>query len=314
MKLIILDGRTVVGNDLNWDCFAGLGDISVYDRTPREETIARIGDAEAIFINKVIIDKEILNACPRLKYIGLFATGYNVVDIAAARERGIVVTNVPSYSTDSVAQMTFAMILETACNVSLHSQSVHNGEWQYSPDFCFWKVPLVELAGKTLGIVGFGSIGRQVANIARAFKMNVLFATRTQKNESVSLKYLLENSDYVSLHCPLNNENKGMINKSTLALMKPSAYLINTARGGLVNEADLADALNNNIIAGACLDVVSSEPISATNPVLSAKNCILTPHIAWAPKETRMRLLNVVVDNFIKWREGKSQNDVTKKV
>lgn len=310
MKIVILDGRTVVGDDLDWKGFDGLGELTVYDRTPKEKTIERIGEAEIVFTNKVVIDKEVFKACPNIKYVGIFATGYNVVDIKTASEKGITVCNVPSYSTDSVAQMTFAMILEVAFNVALHNKAVHEGEWQYSPDFCFWKAPLIELTGKTLGIVGYGSIGKQVANIARAFKMNVLYTSRKKIEGDVTLEYLLKNSDFVSLHCPLTNDNKQMINKNSLKLMKPSAYLINTARGGLVNEADLRDALNGGIIAGACLDVVSVEPIMPDNPLLSAKNCILTPHIAWAPKETRSRLIKIAIENLIKWKEGNAQNVV----
>lgn len=312
MKIVILDGRTVVGDDLNWQQFYKLGEVTVYDRTPKEDTIKRIGDAEAVFINKVVIDRAVMEACPNLKYVGIFATGYNVVDIKCAKEKGIVVTNVPAYSTDSVAQMVFAYILEYASAVSLHNQSVHNGEWNYSPDFCFWKKPLMELAGKTLGIVGYGAIGKRVAELAKAFKMNVIYTSRTQKEGAVDLPTLLRSSDFVSLHCPLTPENTGMINKTTIDYMKPTCVFINTARGGLVAEQDLADALNLDKISMAYLDVVSSEPISATNPLLSAKNCVLTPHIAWAPYETRKRLIEKVVENFIKWQEGAPQNNVAK--
>ncbi len=312
MKIVILDGRTVVGDDLTWDKFNNLGDITVYDRTSAEDTVARIGDAEAIFLNKVVIDRAVMEACPNLKYIGIFATGYNVVDIVCAKEKGIVVANVPAYSTDSVAQMVFAYILDYASSVAIHNDSVHNGEWNYSPDFCFWKRPLVELVGKTLGIIGYGAIGKRVAELAKAFKMNVLYTAKTPKEGSVDIKTLLEQSDYISLHCPLTADNAGLICKKTISYMKPSAVFINTARGGLVAEQDLADALNQNVIAKAYLDVVSKEPIYVQNPLLKAKNCVLTPHIAWAPYETRERLIEKVVENFIKWREGNPQNNVAR--
>ena len=312
MKIVILDGKTVVGNEMNFDRIKKLGELTVYDRTPDKLAAERIGDAEIVFTNKTVIGKEVLDKCKNLKLISVFATGYNVIDVDYAREKGVVVCNVPAYSTDSVAQLTFAFILEIANRVGEHNDAVHGGRWLSSEDFCFWTRPLTELAGKTLGIVGYGNIGKRVVEIAKAFKMNVLVTTRTPFEGSVTLDEVLENSDFVSLHCPMNKQSDKMINAVTLSKMKPTAYLINTSRGGLVDEQALADALNSGRIAGAAVDVVSEEPINASNPLLTAKNCIVTPHIAWAPLEARRRLMDVSVKNLEGFLSGNVINQVNK--
>lgn len=312
MKIVILDGKTVVGNEMNFDRIKKLGELTVYDRTPNELAAERIGDAEIVFTNKTVIGKEVLDKCKNLKLISVFATGYNVIDVDYAKEKGVVVCNVPAYSTDSVAQLTFAFILEIANRVGEHNDVVHGGRWLGSEDFCFWTRPLTELTGKTLGIVGYGNIGKRVAEIAKAFKMNVLVTNRTPFEGSVTLDEVLENSDFVSLHCPMNKQSDKMINAVTLSKMKPTAYLINTSRGGLVDEQALADALNFGRIAGAAVDVVSEEPIKASNPLLTAKNCIITPHIAWAPLEARRRLMDVSVKNLEGFLSGNVINQVNK--
>lgn len=312
MKIVILDGHSVVGNEMNFDRIAAFGDLTVYDRTPAELAAECIGDAEVVFTNKTPIDKAVLDKCENLKLISVFATGYNVIDIDYAKAKGVAVCNVPAYSTDSVAQLTFAFILELASRVGEHDAAVHRGDWQNSADFCFWTRPLTELAGKTLGIIGYGNIGKRVAEIAKAFKMNVLVFNRTPFDGSVSLDKVLSESDFVSLHCPMNAQSDKIINKTTLEKMKPTAYLINTSRGGLVNEADLTDALNSGRLAGAAVDVVSVEPVCASNPLLTAKNCIITPHIAWAPIEARSRLMDVSVKNLEGYVNGKIINQVNK--
>lgn len=312
MKIVILDGHTVVGDEMNFDRIKAFGDLTVYDRTPNELAAERIGDAEIVFTNKTVIGKEVLDNCKNLKLISVFATGYNVIDVDYAKEKGVVVCNVPAYSTDSVAQLTFAFILEIANRVGEHNQAVHSGAWQNSKDFCFWTRPLAELAGKTLGIVGYGNIGKRVAEIAKAFKMNVLVTNRTPFEGSVTLDEVLERSDFVSLHCPMNKQSAKMINKTTLEKMKPTAYLINTSRGGLVDEDALAEALRCCKIAGAAVDVVSEEPIKADNPLLQAENCFITPHIAWAPLEARKRLMDVSVKNLEGFLTGNIINQVNK--
>ncbi|MCQ2588869.1 MAG: D-2-hydroxyacid dehydrogenase [Treponema sp.] len=315
MKITILDGHALNPGDVSYDIFSQFGELNIYDRTPAELVIPRIGDSEVIFLNKVNITEEVFSACPKLKYIGVMATGYNVIDIEAAKRHNVVVTNIPSYSTDAVAQHVFALILNFTNQVSLHNDSVQANEWVKCPDFCYWKSPLIELNGKTLGIFGYGSIGSKVAEIAKAFGLKVICCTRTQKPgmpESVTFEDLLKKSDFVSLHAPLTDKTKDIINKDSLKLMKKSAYLINTARGGFVVEKDLADALNNNTIAGYAADVVLSEPMAADSPLLGAKNCIITPHIAWAPLETRQRLLGIAVDNIKAWLSGNPINVVSK--
>ena len=316
MKIVILDGYTENPGDLSWEGFESLGTLTVYDRTEPNEIVSRIGDAEAVIVNKCPITAETMDACPELRYVGVLATGYNVVDVAAAKERHIAVTNIPTYGTTAVAQMVFAHLLAICQHVEAHSAAVHNGEWNTNPDWCFWNYPLVELAGKTMGIVGFGRIGQTVAGIARALGMNVLAFDR-HENETgralaryVSLEELLAQSDVISMHCPLFPETERMINRNTIAQMKDGVYFINTSRGQLVDEQALADALNSGKVAHAGLDVVYTEPIRTDNPLLRAKNCFITPHIAWAPKESRKRLMDIAVDNLAKFVEGKPVNVV----
>ena len=313
MILKILDGHADNPGDLSWDNFKDFADVTVYDRTSQNDVVARIADADAILINKVVITDDILSQAPNLKYIGVCATGYNVVDLDACSRRGIVVTNVPAYSSDAVAQHVFALITYFTNHVALHSQSVHEGGWVRSPDFCYWLAPLTELAGKTLGIFGYGSIGAKVAEIGKAFGMNVIVNTRTQKPgmpESVSWEELLSRADFLSLHAPLTDKTSNIINKSSLSLMKASSILINTARGGFVVEQDLAGALKNGTIAGYGADVILQEPMEADCPLLGCPNCVLTPHTAWAPLETRQRLLEVCFKNFKGWIDGKLVNVV----
>lgn len=313
MKAVILDAKTVVGDDLDFSKLQKYADFEIYQTTDEIDAARRIGDAQAVFTNKVPIDEQVLRQCPNLKYIGVFATGYNIVDTKAAEKRGVVVANVPAYSTDSVAQHTFAMILDAANHIALHSEAVKAGEWQRSKTFCFWKTDLFELSGKTIGIIGYGAIGKRVAEIARAFKMKVLYTSRSKVSGAVTLDELLAQSDFVSLHCPLTAENQKMINAERLNQMKKTAILINTARGGLVDEQAVADALNGGIIARYYADAVSVEPIVAENPLLSAKNCVLTPHIAWAPKEARQRLISIAADNFAAFLAGNPVNNVAGK-
>ena len=314
MKLTILDGHAVNPGDLSWGRFSELAEVTVYERTPSELVINRIGDSDAIFLNKINITEDILSACPNLKYIGVLATGYNVVDLEACRKRGITVTNIPAYSTDSVAQHVFAFILHFTNLVALHNDSVQAGDWKSCPDFCYWKAPLTELAGKTLGIFGYGNIGKKVSQIAKAFGMKVICTTRTQKPdmpESVTFEELLKRSDFISLHAPLTPQTTHIINKESLSMMKKSAYLINTARGGFIVEKELAAALEKGLIAGYAADVLESEPMAADCPLFHAKNCIITPHIAWAPLETRARLQEIAYDNLKGWIEGKAINIVS---
>ena len=314
MKITVLDGNALNPGDLSWSSVERLGALTVYPRTSPEEVASRIGDSDAILLNKINITEEILSKCPNLKYIGVQATGYNVIDLEACRKHNVIVTNVPSYSTSGVAQMVFAYITEFASRTSVHNASVKNGDWVKCQDFCYWKVPLVELEGKTLGIYGYGSIGRRVAQIAKAFGMKVIVCTRTPKPDienPVDFSTLLNDSDFITLHAPLTDKTREVINKTTLALMKKSAYLINTARGPLVNENDLAEALDNGTIAGYAADVVSEEPMKESNPLLKAKNTIITPHIAWAAVETRQRLINIVAQNLKCWIQGKPQNVVS---
>ncbi len=315
MKIVILDGFASNPGDMSWAEFACFGELTVYSRTPEEKVVSRIGEAEIVFVNKTPITAETIQRCPRLRMIGILATGYNIVDIAAAKKRNITVCNVPGYSTMAVAQMTFALLLELTQQVGLHTQAVFAGQWQKSPDFCFWNAPLMELAGKTFGVVGYGAIGHAVGRIAQAFGMKLLVTARHSKEvptgaEFVPLEELLRRSDVVSLHCPQTAENLHMINGETLRMMKPTAFLINTARGGLVDEAALAAALKEGNLAGYGADVVSREPILEDNPLLSAPNCVLTPHIAWAPRETRRRLHRIAADNLCAFLAGNPKNVV----
>ena len=316
MNIIVLDGYTLNPGDLNWNEIEELGNLKVYERTEENLVIQRCKDAEIIITNKTIISADIMSQLGSLKYIGVLATGYNVVDAKAASEKNIVVTNVPAYSTDSVAQLTFSLLLELVMNVGIHNQSVKNDEWINSMDFSYTKSPLIELQGLTFGIVGYGGIGKAVAKIASAFGMNVLVNNRSEIKDApeyvtvVDKRELFKNCDVISLHTPLTDENSQFVNKGMLALMKPTAYILNTGRGGLINETDLSEALNNNKIAGAGLDVLSTEPPQLDNPLLKAKNCVITPHIAWATIAARKRLMNVAVENVRAFINGKSQNVV----
>jgi len=318
MKIAVLDGYCLNPGDLNWDHMRQLGEVAVYDRTRVDEVLERAAGATAIFTNKTPLPGYILEQLPELRYIGVLATGYNVVDVEAARARGIVTTNIPTYGTSSVAQFVFALLLELCHHVGVHADAVRAGEWSHNADWSFWKSPLVELAGKTMGIVGFGRIGRQTGRIADAMDMRVLAHDTNQTNAPgytdfawAGLEELLRDSDVVSLHSPLFPETRGMINARTLALMKPSAFLINTSRGPLVVDQDLADALNNGAIAGAGLDVLSVEPPAEDNPLLHARNCLVTPHIAWATREARSRLMDLAVHNLVDFVAGKPRNVVT---
>lgn len=310
MKIVVLDGYTLNPGDLSWSELEAQGETTVFDRTPADQTISRIGDAEIVLTNKVLITREVIDSCTNLKYIGVLATGYNVVDIDACRQKGIVVTNVPAYSTPSVAQLAFALLLELTHHVGLHSDGVRSGKWSNCIDFCYWDTPLVELAGKTMGVIGAGRIGSEVLKIAEAFGMGALFHDPTRAG-SIDLDDLLKTSDVVSLHCPLTDANKGLINKVTLAQMKPSAFLLNTSRGPLVVDQDLADALNEGRIAGAGIDVLSVEPATADNPLIKAKNSIVTPHIAWASLAARQRLMNIAASNVASFIADSPHNVVS---
>ncbi|WP_312433619.1 D-2-hydroxyacid dehydrogenase [Lacrimispora sp.] len=304
MKIVVLDGYTENPGDLSWSGFESLGELTVYERTPAETIIERIGDAEAVIVNKTPICAEVLNACPGIRYVGVLATGYNVVDVKAAEEKGVTVTNIPAYGTASVAQFAFALLLEICHHVSHHSNAVYEGRWENNADWCFWDYPLIELSGKTAGIIGFGKIGQATGAIAKAMNMRVL-AYGSQESESgraianyVKLDELLASSDVIFLHCPLFPETEGIINKDTIAKMKDGVILINNSRGPLIDEKDLAEALNTGKVYAAGVDVVSSEPIRGDNPLLTAKNCLITPHISWAPKESRERLMNIASENL----------------
>ena len=313
MKITILDGHALNPGDLSWDQIRQFGEVTYYDRTESEElTIERIGDSDIVLLNKVPITRTVLEQCPNIKLICVLATGYNVVDYRAAAERDIPVCNVPGYGTDAVAQFTFALLLELCHHVGRHDNSVHDGEWSTCPDFCYWNTPQMELAGKTMGIIGYGAIGQAVGNIARAFGMKVLAYSRTHHpgHSYVDLDTLLANSDVISLHCPLFPENTRMINAESLSKMKDSTILLNTARGGLVDEHAVADALRNGKLRGYGADVVTTEPIPAESPLLTAPRCILTPHIAWAPIESRQRILDATEENIRCFLGGKPKNAV----
>lgn len=316
MKITILDRNTVTNEDISFAEIEALGEVTYYDVLPPAELIGAIGDAEVVVCNKAYLDRGIIEACPKLRFIGLFATGYNNIDTAAAKERGIVVCNVPGYSTEAVAQLTFSMILALSGSFCDYTNSTKNGGWIKSETFSYFPFPLRELKGKTLGIFGYGSIGREVAKIGRAFNMEIITCTRTPEKvtdaEVVSREELFRRSDFLSLHAPLTAETTKMINAETLSMMKESAYIINTSRGGAIDEAALAEALNNGRIAGAGLDVLSVEPMLAENPLYGAKNCLITPHIAWAPVETRTRLITMVAENIRAFAEGNPINVVNK--
>ena len=316
MKIVVLDAYTLNPGERRWEELEELGEVVVHDRTAQLDVVRRAKDAEVVLTNKTILDGFILNLLPKLKYIGVLATGYNVVDLDVARQRGIVVTNIPAYSTQSVAQMAIAHLLNITQRVAHYAHEVHNGVWSAQPDFCYWNTPLIELAGKKIGIVGFGNTGQATAQIAEALGMEVwVYTSKPKKSlpkkyQKVTLNELFSACDVVSLHCPLTAENKEMVNSFRLSLMKQGAILINTSRGGLIDEKALEQALLSGKLLGAGLDVLSSEPVPNGNPRLKLKNCFITPHIAWATRESRMRLMNQAVENLKAWMEGRTINNV----
>lgn len=316
MKIVVLDAYTLNPGERRWEELEELGEVVVHDRTAQLDVVRRAKDAEVVLTNKTILDGFILNLLPKLKYIGVLATGYNVVDLDVARQRGIVVTNIPAYSTQSVAQMAIAHLLNITQRVAHYAHEVHNGVWSAQPDFCYWNTPLIELTGKKIGIVGFGNTGQATAQIAEALGMEVwVYTSKPKKSlpkkyQKVTLNELFSACDVVSLHCPLTAENKEMVNSFRLSLMKQGAILINTSRGGLIDEKALEQALLSGKLLGAGLDVLSSEPVPNGNPLLKLKNCFITPHIAWATRESRMRLMNQAVENLKAWMEGRTINNV----
>ena len=317
MNIVVLDGHTLNPGDISWEGIEKLGDVTIYDRTPVDKVIERAAGAEVIFTNKTPVNEEAINELTSLKFIGVLATGYNIVNTEAAKAKGVIVSNVPGYGTNSVVQMTIALLLELCLRVQRHSDAVMEGKWARSSDWCFWDYPLVELSGKTMGIIGFGRIGRQVGDVATAFGMNIVGNSRhwTDQSQRKNFRWaevpeLLAQSDVVSIHCPLFPETKGLINKESLMTMKKTAFLLNTSRGPIVVDEDLAEALNSEVIAGAGIDVLSVEPPSADNPLFKAKNCIITPHIAWATKEARIRLMDITVSNLSAFINGNPVNVV----
>ncbi|SHH59961.1 D-2-hydroxyacid dehydrogenase [Clostridium grantii] len=317
MKIVVLDGYTLNPGDLSWEALENLGDVTIYDRTTQEEIVERIGNAEVIYTNKTPLSKETFDACPSIKWVGVLATGYNVVDVEYAKEKNIPVCNVPTYGTTAVSQFVFALLLELCHHVGQHSNSVKEGQWSNCEDFCYWNYPLIELAGKTMGIIGLGRIGQETAKIAQAFGMKVLAydAYKVESLESETLKYvelndLFANSDVISLHCPLFESTIGIINKDNIQKMKEGVMIINTSRGPLIVEEDIKEALNSGKVKGLACDVVSTEPIQMDNPLLKAKNVLITPHIAWAPLESRARLLDIAIDNLKSYLEGTIKNAV----
>ena len=317
MKIVVLDGYTLNPGDITWEGLEALGDVTVYDRTKPEDILTRIGDAEVVYTNKTPVSRETLDASGNIRFIGVLATGYNIVDIEAAKEKEIMVANIPTYGTAAVSQFAIALLLELCHHIGAHSDAVKDGEWTSNPDWCFWKYPLVELAGKTMGIIGFGRIGQDTGKIAQALGMQVLAYDEYPRPELetdtchyADLDTLLAKSDVISLHCPLFPSTEGIINKETIAKMKTGVMIINDSRGPLIVEEDLRDALNSGKVGGAAVDVVSTEPIQMDNPLLQAKNVIITPHIAWAPKESRQRLMDIAVNNLKYYLEGKPQNIV----
>lgn len=319
MKIVVLDGYAENPGDLSWDEIAALGTLTVYDRTSftdEAEIIERIGDAEVIVTNKTPVSCRVIDSCPSMKLIAVIATGYNVVDCGRAKEKGVLVANVPSYGTAAVGQFAVALLLEICCRVGHHDRTVHEGKWENCSDWCYWDYPIIELAGKTMGIIGFGRIGRQTGRIARAMGMDVIAYDGSPTEEGreiaryVQLDELLGRSDVIALHCPLLPDTKGIINRSSIAKMKDGVIIINNGRGPLVNERDLADALNCGKVYAAGVDVVSSEPIRSDNPLLTAKNCIITPHISWAAKESRQRIMDCTAENIRAYIEGRPINIV----
>lgn len=317
MRIVVLDGYTLNPGDITWDGLRALGELTVYERTKPEEVVERIGDAQVVYTNKTPLTRETFEACKNLQFVGVLATGYNVVDIKAAREKNIPVANIPTYGTAAVAQFAIALLLELCHHIGEHSECVKRGEWSKNKDWCFWNYPLVELAGKTMGIIGFGRIGQETGKIAQALGMKV-YAYDQHKNQDlesadcqyVDLDTLLSQSDVISLHCPLLAETEGIINKENIAKMKEGVMIINNSRGPLIVEEDLRDALNSGKVAGAAVDVVSTEPIRMDNPLLEAKNILITPHISWAPRESRQRLMDIAVENLKCFIEGRPRNIV----
>lgn len=315
-RIVVLDGYTENPGDLSWENLRNLGDLTVYERTDPSQTARRIGDADIVYTNKTVISEEIMEVCTNIRFIGVLATGYNIVDIHTARKRGIVVSNIPSYGTAAVGQFAIALLLEICHHIGHHNEEVKRGRWCTEKDWCFWDYPLIELAGKTMGIIGFGRIGQTTGKIARALGMRVIANDRFQSDsgreiaEYTDLETLFAQADVIALHCPLFTETEGMINKETIAQMKDGVILINNSRGGLIVEEDLAEALNTGKVYAAGLDVVSVEPIQKDNPLLSAENCIITPHISWASKESRQRLMDIAVENLRRFLEGNPVNVV----
>lgn len=319
MKIVVLDGYTENPGDLSWEGLEALGQLQVYDRTSLsdvDEIIRRIDDAEIVYTNKTPLSREVFDSCKSLKFVGVLATGYNVVDVAAAKENGVIVTNIPSYGTAAVGQFAIALLLEICHHIGHHNNAVHAGRWQNNPDWCFWDYPLIELDGKTMGIIGFGRIGQATGKTAKALGMNVIAYDAMENPEGraiaeyVDLKTLFASSDVIALHCPLFPATQGIINRDSISKMKDGVIILNNSRGPLVVEQDLSDALNSGKVYAAGLDVVSSEPISADNPLLRAKNCIITPHISWAPKESRQRLMDIAVQNLTDFIGGAPKNVV----
>lgn len=316
MKIVVMDGKGVNPGDMSWKQIQQFGELIVYERTASEEIIDHVGDAEIVLTNKTVFDEDTIAKLKNVKYIGVLATGYNVVDLKAASKRGIVVTNIPAYSTDSVAQMTFAHILNITNHVDHYARASRDGEWSRCPDFCYWDKPLVELAGKTIGIIGLGNIGMKVANIALNFGMNVIAYTSKEPKEipnginKASIDNILSDSDIISLHCPLTKQTRELINKDSIAKMKRSVIVVNTGRGPLVNEEDVANALHNGLIGAYCADVMCSEPPSADNPLFVEQNAYITPHVAWASKEARIRLMDIAEKNIHSFLSGKPINVV----
>jgi len=316
MKIVVADGYALNPGDLSWGEISSLGELVVYERTPADLLLERCIDADVILTNKTPLPKDVLDKLPKLKLVSVLATGYNIVDVAAAKQNNIIVCNVPGYAVVSVAQYTFALLLALTNHIELHNSSVKAGEWVNNKDWSYSKAPVIELAGKTMGIIGLGSIGRQTANIAKAFSMKIIYHNRHKKDDAgtaeyVTMQQLFAEADVLSLHCPLQPGNNKFVNSDLLNLMKPSAFLVNTARGQLINEQHLADALNNNVIAGAALDVLSAEPPQADNPLLTAKNCIITPHIAWNSNEARLRVMHTTAQNIRAFVSGTPQNAVS---
>ncbi len=317
MKAVLLEGDAVNHNDLSWEPLTKLIDTKIYANTTEQDKYEHIGDADVLFVNKIKMDEEVFDRCPNIRYIGVCATGYNVIDIEAAKRHNVTVTNVPAYSTDSVAQLTWGLILESVCHISRHNESVHNGDWIKSEIFCYWLAPVTELAGKNIGVVGYGNIGRRVCEIAKAFNMNVLVNTAHPEKYTddkvlfTDIDTLFEKADIVSLHCPLTADTEKLINKSNINKMKDGVIIINVSRGGLVDEVDLASALKSGKVAAAGVDVVSVEPMKEDNPLLDAPNMTFTPHMGWASVDARKRLVDIVANNFKAFTEGRKENVVS---